>query len=329
MTQIKLAKGYFESIANYDYTWTDIQKPTRDHINVLGQQYTSFHELNLDDCLSKVHIPKIDKYKDHLFMILNFPINVQEEKREEDIPKVSQLSIFVGTNYIVTIHHSEIKPLAEIFQLCKSNGKERETLMGDSPGFLLHSILERLVEDLFHRLTKIEGNLDDLEDEIFDERTKSARAKEINLLRREIASLRRIVIPLRSRIFEITQEIHKFSKEDLTSYYNDVEDHVKKIIETLEEAKESIEIYKDVYFMLGTEKSNKILSILTIIFTLSIPVTVISSFYGMNISMPGRVETPPTFLGPYTSMEFVLIISLIPTLLMYWYFRRSGWLRFN
>ena len=70
--------------------------------------------------------------------------------------------------------------------------------------------------------------------------------------------------------------------------------------------------------MLGTEKANKILSILTIIFTLSIPITV-SSFYGMNITMPGRIEASPTFLGPYTSMVSVIIISLIPTLLMYWY----------
>jgi len=131
-----------------------------------------------------------------------------------------------------------------MFQRCKLSEKERETSMGDSPGFLLHSILETLVSDLFHRPSKIEGNLQDLEDEIFDERTKSAKAKEINLLRREIASLRRIAMPLRSRIYEITNEIQKFSKEDIVSYYNDVEDHVDKIIETLAEAKETIEIYK-------------------------------------------------------------------------------------
>jgi len=137
---MNLAKGYFESINNYDFRWTDIQKPTRDHMNILGEQYP-FHELNLDDCLSKVHIPKIDKYKDHLFIILNYPVNAQEEKREEEVPKVSQLSIFVGGNYLVTIHQSEIKPLVELFQLCKSNDKERETSMGDSPGIFvaLHS----------------------------------------------------------------------------------------------------------------------------------------------------------------------------------------------
>jgi magnesium transporter len=324
-----LTEGYFETIHNLDFIWIDIQNPSRDQINMLGKQY-SFHELNLDDSLSKVHIPKVDKYKDHLFIILNFPVNMQgEDKREYDIPKVSQISIFVGTNYIITIHQPEVKSLVEMFQNCKSNKMEREILMGDSPAFLLHSILDALVSDLFHRLTKIEGNLDDFEDEIFDERTKSAEAKTINLLRREITSLRRIAIPLRNRIFEITKEIQRFSKDDLMPYYNDVEDHVEKIIETLEEAKETIEIYKDVYFMLNTEKSNKILSILTIIFTLSIPITVISSFYGMNISIPGRVESPPTFLGPYTSMIIVIVVSIILTLLMYWYFRRAGWMSFD
>src|SRR5205823_14509579 len=113
---MRLTEGQFETINNYDYTWTDIQKPTRDHVNILGKQYP-FHELNLDDCLSKVHIPKIDKYKDHLFIMLNFPVNMQgEDKQAYDIPKVSQLSIFVGTNYIVTIHGSEVTSLMEMFQ---------------------------------------------------------------------------------------------------------------------------------------------------------------------------------------------------------------------
>ncbi len=94
----------------------------RDNISTLGS-----HELNLDDFLSKIHIPKIDKYKDHLFIILNFPVNMREEKHEYDI--------FVGINYLLTIHQSEVEPLVEMFQRCKSNEKERETSMGDSPGF--------------------------------------------------------------------------------------------------------------------------------------------------------------------------------------------------
>jgi magnesium transporter len=99
--------------------------------------------------------------------------------------------------------------------------------------------------------------------------------------------------------------------------------------QTLEQAKETIGIYKDVYFMITSEKSNKVLSILTIIFTLTIPLTVIGTFYGMNISMPGRIEAPPTFIGPYTTMIIVILASTVPSLVMYWYFRNAGWMSFD
>jgi magnesium transporter len=98
-------------------------------------------------------------------------------------------------------------------------------------------------------------------------------------------------------------------EEDLSEYYNDLMDHINKALEVLESSKETIEIYKDTDFMLNTEKSNQILSILTIVFTFSIPVAVIGTFYGMNINLPGGIETGLwTFFGTYATLIVVLII---------------------
>lgn len=145
--------------------------------------------------------------------------------------------------------------------------------MGRSSGFLLHSIIDALVDDLFHILIKIVGNISDLEDDVFNEQL--AIAKEISLLRREITLLTRIVLPLKRIMAYLTNIIQKFSEEDLTLYYDDVRDHIDEIIEVLGESKEAIEIYKDTDFMLSTEKTNKILAVLTIIFTLSIPAALV------------------------------------------------------
>jgi magnesium transporter len=113
----------------------------------------------------------------------------------------------------------------------------------------------------------------------------------------------------------------------LTEYYNDVEDHINKVLEVLESSRETIEIYKDTDFMLNTEKANQILAILTIVFTFSIPATVVGTFYGMNINLPGGIETGPwTFLGTYTTLIIVLTISTAFALVMYWYFHKVGWL---
>ena len=196
--------------------------------------------------------------------------------------------------------------------------------MGKTSGYLLHTILDVLVDDLFHILMKIVGNLEDIEDAVFDDKVEVV--KEISLLRREITILRRIVSPLKRIVSAMTRDIQKFSEEDLTEYFNDVEDHINKVLEVLETSKETIEIYKDTDFMLNTEKTNQILAILTIVFSLSIPATIVGTFYGMNVNLPGGLETGPwTFFGTYTTLIIMSIISAASALLMYWSFRRVGW----
>jgi magnesium transporter len=319
MTEIGERKLGLESITNKSLTWVDIQKPTREKMSILEQLYP-FHELNIEDCLSKIQIPKVDRYEDHIFVILHFP-TIDKEK---SIPRTTQLAIFAGFDYLVTVQQGELKPLTEMFQICKVNEKQRDSFMGTSSGYLLHSIIDLLVDDLLHILMKLEGNLDDIEDVVFDE--KVAVAKEISLLRREITTLRRVVIPLKRIILDLSKDIQKFSEEDLTLYFDDVKDHIDKVIEVLEESKETIEIFKDTDFMLSTEKSNNIFAVLTILFTLSIPATVVAAIYGMNVNLPGGIETgPATFFGPFTSFTLLVIAAILPAVIMIWYFKRQGW----
>jgi magnesium transporter len=321
MVEIGERKLGLESITNKRLTWVNIQKPTREKMNILEESYL-FHELNIEDCLSKIQIPKIDRYEDHFFVILHFP----SIDKNESIPRSTQLAIFAGFDYLVTVQQGELTALNEMFQYCKINERQRESFMGISSGYLLHSIIDLLVDDLLHILMKLKGNLDDIEDVVFDD--KLSAPKEIALLRREITTLRRIVIPLKRIVLDFSKNIQKFSEEDLTLYFDNVKDHIDKVIEVLEESKETIEIFKDTDFMLSTEKSNKILAILTILFTLSIPVTVVAAIYGMNVNLPGGIVTgSPTFFGQYTSLILLVIAVTVPAVIMMWYFKRQGWIQ--
>src|SRR6476619_4711832 len=321
MAEIGERKLGLESITNKNLTWIDIQKHTREKMKILQDSHL-FHELNIEDSLSKIQIPKIDRHDDYIFVLLHFP----SIEKNESIPRSTQLAIFVGFDYLVTVRQGELRPLTEMFQLCKLNEKQRDLFMGKSSGYLLHSIIDLLVDDLLHILMKLKGNLDDIEDVVFDD--KLSAPKEIALLRREITTLRRIVIPLKRIVLDFSKNIQKFSEEDLTLYFDNVKDHIDKVIEVLEESKETIEIFKDTDFMLSTEKSNKILGVLTILFTLSIPATVIAAIYGMNVDLPGGIATgTATFLGEYTSLILLVIAVTVPAVIMMWYFKRQGWIQ--
>jgi magnesium transporter len=311
------ALEHVNSISNDSLEWIDVDEPNRVILNTLAENY-NLHHLHVEDCLSKIQLPKVEKYADTLFVILQFPVY------NNGIPRGMQLSIFIGFNFLITIHKGEIKPLAELFNICKSDDTQRVMIMSN-PVVLLHKIIDMLVDELLHVIIKIEGNIEDIEDLVFDEKISAIRS--ITYVRREILALRRIILPLRRVVADIAKESQRFSSSDMSPYWNDVKDHVEKAIDMLDVANETINIYKDTDFILSSEKTNKILAVLTIIFTLSIPATLIATFYGMNVILPGGVEDEPwMFFGKYTTLIVTVILSAASALFMLYYFYRKGWL---
>ena len=320
----KPIENKIENIQGKKFQWIDLQNPDRVDIEKLAKQY-NFNALNIEDCMTRFELPKLDSYEDHFFVILHLPPLSQKI----GISRNSQLSIFVGKDFIVTIHQGDLKPLVELVETCKTNSdqQKKEEILEKSSGELLHEIIDRLVDDLLHTSRKIIANLDEIEDRVFDE-TKPV-ARNIALLRREINRLRRIVNPLKKFVLEIAKNVKRFSEredEELALYFDDIIDHIDKVIETLEESRETMEIYKDTDFVLSTEKTNKVLGLLTIIFTLAIPSTVIGTFYGMNINLPGGIENNLMILGPHTMFIIIILASSIPAIMMFTYFKKLGWI---
>ncbi|MCG3780120.1 MAG: magnesium transporter CorA family protein [Candidatus Nitrosopumilus limneticus] len=313
-----------QTIDGNNFQWIDLQNPDRNDVEKLAEKY-NFNELNVEDCMTKFELPKLDSYDDHFFVILHFPPPTQKV----GILKNSQLSIFMGKNFLVTVHQGELESLVQLIQACilELNDKSKKKLLGESSGDLLHEIVDTLVDDLLHTSRKIIANLDEMEDNVFDESKNTA--KSIALLRREINRLRRISIPLKKFVLEIAKDVKKISgnsDDDLGLYFDDVIDHIDKVIETLDESKETMEIYKDTDFVLSTEKTNKVLAVLTMIFTLAIPSTIIGTFYGMNVNLPGGIEENPMILGPFTTFVVIIITSAIPAIIMLIYFKKLGWI---
>ncbi len=313
-----------ENIQGNEFAWIDLQNPDREDVEKLAAKY-NFNELNIEDCMTKFELPKLDSYDDHFFVILHFPPLAQKI----GISKNSQLSIFIGKDFLVTVHQGDLKPLVELVNICKSDLDQemKSRLLGESSGDLLHEIIDALVDDLLHTSRKIIANLDEMEDNVFDESKPVARS--IALLRREINRLRRISVPLKKFVLEIAKNVKRFSDnsdDELSLYFDDVIDHIDKVIETLEESRETMEIYKDTDFVLSNEKTNKVLAVLTMIFTLAIPSTVIGTFYGMNVNLPGGIGDNFMILGPFTTFIVIILASAIPAIIMFAYFKKLGWI---
>jgi magnesium transporter len=312
-------EGRMRSLANGDVKWVDVSDPTESEVAELGREY-HFHPLDLQDCISGRQLTKVEDHGEHFFIMLHFPV-----RDDEGVISSFQVSMFLGKSYLVSLHPAGCKAVSDLFESAKENEQKRGALMRSST-YLGYRIIDELVDGTFSILDEVQENLDAIEATVFDEKKSSAGA--INRARRQIALLGRLVSPLVLFLPDIAKA-QKDSEEDLSIYFSDIDHKVGKASATVDEMKEMVEIYKDTDFVINSERTNTVLSILTILFTLTIPATVISSIYGMNVPLPGGwnfgVTGPLDYFGPYTSLLLIFIAMLVPGLIMAAYFKRVGW----
>lgn len=281
LTETKAQGLNLSSITQGGLTWIDISPPTRKEIDYLAAHFP-FHPLDLDDTLSRIQRPKIDDYKDYLFLILHFPRYYKREKRLAP----TQLAVFVGEDYLITLHQGELKPLVKLFHECQIDDETRQEYLGQGSAFLLYRILDRLFDYCLPILDKVANNLENIEEELLRESRSSELTWKISHQRRDIIVFRRIIWPMRPVVVSLEPRLRRFANEDLSVYFGDLMDHVDKIWDGLEEYKEIIEGLGDTSFMLSSERTNEVMRLLTVIATVLLPITMVASIWGMNVPLP-------------------------------------------
>jgi len=298
-----------------DLAWTNIVKPTQKEMDYLARNFP-FHPLDLDDCLSRKQRPKLDEYKDYLFFIFHFSVYNPETK----VSTPNQVAVFIGDKYLVTVHSGELKTLVKFFRECQIDEQVRQDNFRHGSGFLLYRIVDRAVDAYFPILDKILSLAEDIEDRVFDENVEAAQ--ELATLRRDVITQRRIMFPSRNVLSDLENKLKRYTSMDITVYYGDLMDHVNKICDTLDEAKEIIEVYKDTDFILGTDRVNRVMRVLTILSTIILPFLVVSSIYGMNVILPGGHERN----GNYVAFALIMVSMVAIAAGMLLFFRHKRWI---
>ena len=298
-----------------DLTWIHLERPTKLETEYLGNHFP-FHPLNLDDVLSVIQRPKIDDYKDHMFIVLHFPYYNPINQAIVS----SEVDFFIGNGFLVSIDCSGyLKSIAKFFKLCQTS---EDTLRGNfvhGSGYLLYRIVDKLVDDCFPLLDMIGENTDHMENHLFTIGIQGAVA-EISNLRRNIITFRRIIWPMRAVIASLESKTRRFTKIDLPDYFGDVIDHVDKMWDALDEYKEIIEGLSETHTSMAQVRLNDILRVITIVATIATVLTVFSSFWGMNVPLPGAAVA-----GHSLAWVIILIMSILTAGAMLYYFKRRGW----
>ncbi len=295
-------------------SWLDMVQPGTEQVAYLRKQY-NFHPLHLEDVLSRLQRPKIDNNPEskgeYVFLVLHFPVFDKSNR----LAVASELDIFAGRDYVITLHDGKLKPLVRLVKNA-ADEQVRSHFMSGGSGYLLYRIIEALVSACFPMIYRVDQKLDRVETDIFG-RNVHAIVQELSFIRRDIIAMRRIIKPNIPVVRSLEMRERTFLRLDEEVYFGDLTDGLNKLWDMLEEQKEIIEGLNATLDSLTSHRINEEMKIFTLISVILLPMTLVASIFGMNVVIP--------YADHPLSMPVSLCIMLIPALAMYAYFRYKHW----
>ncbi len=300
-------------------TWIDSENPDTTVLNALEKEF-GLHPLQLQESLQKIQLSVVEREENYIFLLLPVPYY---DKKSRKI-RTGQIGVFMGKDYLLTIHHNTTVLSCDVFAECLRSTSLREEYFHKGPGCILFHLARRILEGITELEQDVLNELDRIEDSVFDD--NGSDALPIGRLRQKITRLKRVIVPLCELLTDLAAGINTFTGQTLSRHYTNNTKIADRLAEMIEESKDTVEIFKDADFTISTEKTNETLAVLTLLFTLTIPATVIGAIYGMNVTLPGGLATHSwTFLGPYTMFKLTVAASILAAITMWAYFKRKKW----
>jgi magnesium transporter len=303
-----------EEVTAEGLRWIKIDAPGAVEQTWLEENF-DFHALDLEDVLSRNQRPKIDRYDDYMFIVLNFPVFDAEIGRLV----TGELDIFVGQGFLITIPNRPLPPVDYLFERCRQKEDLREELFSRGSGYLLYRIVDDGFDYCFPMLRKVGNKLDALEAEIFSGRSEEI-VRDLSNVKQEIINFRKVIRPQRPVLTDLERVKQRYltADLDLEIYFDDIVDAQERIWDMLENYKEVVQALEESNEAVISHRVNDILRVLTSISVIVLPLTLLASIWGMNVGVPGQGD----------ATAFWVVIGLMLGLLvgMVAWFRKRGWL---
>jgi magnesium transporter len=291
------------------FVWVGMHEPSEELLSQVQQEF-GLHDLAIEDAHRAHQRPKIELYDDSLFIVLR-TAQINKERRID----FGETHFFLGENFIVSIRHGSSLAYTEVRNRCE----KAPDLLQKGPGFALYALMDSIVDQYFPVIESLESELESVEEKIFGEKPSRETTEQIYQLKRELLEVKRAVTPL----IDICNKLMRFDltlvPEDTRPYFRDVYDHSLRINEMVDNARELLGGALEANFsMISISQSDVSKKFAGWAAILALP-TMVAGIYGMNFKWIPE-------LSWHWGYPFVLGLTFLACLILFFLFKRSGWL---
>ena len=258
--------------------WLDFSSEPDPTCEPILLQVFGFHPLAVDDALQETHTPKVDDWGDYIYLVLNA---IDYSGHPDGGLRVIELDLFAGANFIVSHHDEPLIVLDRVWDVCQRDFRHTR----NGADHLLYRILDFLVAGYMPIVEKIDIELDDIEDQVFNKPTRDT-LEQIFSLKRTLLAMRRVITPQREVLNKLARDDYRVIDPDDRVFFRDVYDHLVRLQDLNESMRDLVSGSLDTYLSVINNRMNDVMKTLTAVTTLFMPISFVAGFFGMNFFQP-------------------------------------------
>jgi len=292
------------------FVWLDLRNPSHEDLTVLSEEF-GLHPLAIEDALVPHERPKLDRYQTHLFITA---YGARLEVATGQL-RVSEIAAFVTKRALITIRKDDGLDVEAIV----NHWDASPDVTGAGVGFLLHGLLDYIVDGHFEAVRSLDDAVEALEDELFDEHSEVLVVQRRSYqLRKSLVLLRRLVLPMREVVNALMRPDMHLMNDELMPYYHDVYDHVLRAAEWTDSLRDLVGSILETNLTIQGNRMNVISKKVTGWAAIIAVPTFITGFYGMNVPYP--------YFGHSIGFIISACLMVISMIALYRVFRTRDWL---
>ena len=298
--------------------WVDVCDPgSADNrgVEAMLRDVFQFHPLAIEDALKDTHVPKVDDWGTYLYLVFS----TIDFDPETDDPRLHELDIFLGPNYVLTYHN---EPLAVIDTIRKNIERDLENRLRRGADYLLYQVLDMTVDAFLPAIEHLDESIDAAQDEVFGNPTPRT-LHAIFRIKRAASRVHRMLGPMREVVNRLARDPYPMVREAHRVYFRDIYDHLVRLHDISESLRDLVAGALDTYLSVSANRTNEIMKALTVVTVMFLPLSFLGGFFGMNffgetLSFSSPLPKRLLFWGT------IGLMAGTPWVMYHWV-RRKGW----
>lgn len=273
-----------------------------DLITEIGRLF-KLHPLALEDVVNTGQRPKVDFFEDHAFVVLSMIDDVATHRYE-------QVSVFFGNKFVVTFQERVGDPFDPVRK--RIDGPMPNRLRSRGADYLAYALIDAIVDSYFPPVEAASEAVDGIEDQMLNT-PQQGQMRQLHELRRTAHGLKGVLWPLRDALATLIRSEAPCVSADTKIFLNDTLDHAMRLIELVETQRDTITSLMEMHLSLSQARTNDIISYLTIVSVIFMPLTFLVGVWGMNFSpdaSPWNMPELRAYYGYPLALLFMAAIAL-------------------